>query len=173
MTTAAIDTGRRRFLRGLRSGGSPSIRPPWTTDDRIADACTRCGACIQACPENVLRIGDGGFPQFDPAAADAACTFCGQCAQGCPEPVFDRDLMPPWRVRARVVASDCLAHAGIHCEICRDACPERAIAFVRHPGLAPAPVIAADACTGCGACLGPCPVSALALGVADLAGRTA
>jgi ferredoxin len=44
--------------------------PPGHFEDR----CTRCGACVDACPESILRRGSGGFPTVDFTAS--ACTFC-------------------------------------------------------------------------------------------------
>ncbi|MEQ9331579.1 ferredoxin-type protein NapF [Thalassobaculum sp.] len=171
MGSATIDSTRRRFLRGGLRQGPPTVRPPWTDDDRLAAACTRCNACVTACPEGVLRAGDGGFPQLDPSAG--GCSFCGACATACAEPVFDRALTPALPVRVAVAEADCLAHAGIHCEICRDACPESAIGFVRTTGRIAVPAVVAEACTGCGACIGPCPASALSLTAVRAGGRTA
>ncbi len=68
---------------------------------------------------------------------------------------------------ARVVAiSDaCLARIGVFCMSCRDACPEQAILFPPRLGGAFLPEVATAACTGCGACLPPCPARALSLAV--------
>lgn len=50
------------------------------TNDRgalIVDAgkCIECGACIEACPEGVMRQWEGGTP--------FKCDFCGQCIEVC------------------------------------------------------------------------------------------
>jgi pyruvate formate lyase activating enzyme len=40
--------------------------------------CIRCGACLEACPEDAIRQ-KGGWPVID----DARCTLCGLCADAC------------------------------------------------------------------------------------------
>jgi len=157
-----VDHGRRALLRG-RAGAAAPIRPPWTDEARLTDACTRCGACLSACPEGILKAGAGGLPAVDFHAGSGECTFCRACVDACPEPVFEPERDPPWRVRAAVVESRCLPHAGVHCEACRDACPEGAIRFAPRLGGPPTPSVLTDRCTGCGACAGVCPEGAVAL----------
>jgi len=45
-----------------------------------ADACIGCGACVSACPTNVLDMPS------DKAVVvkAAACTECGACVDACP-----------------------------------------------------------------------------------------
>lgn len=173
MRAAAIDRSKRRLLLGAGRRAVPVVRPPWTDDDSVTAACTRCGDCIRACPERVLTVGDGGFPQLDPRTGSGECTFCGRCADSCAAAVFDRSRIPALPVLATVAAADCLAHAGIHCAICRDGCPEAAIGFPLAPGRVAVPVVAAAACTGCGACIGLCPAKALSLAERPPAGAPA
>lgn len=43
------------------------------------DRCTACGACVEACPEEALRLADGRVVR------DAGrCLVCGACADACP-----------------------------------------------------------------------------------------
>ena len=68
------------------------------------------------------------------------------------------------RTRAGLAISDaCLARAGVVCQTCGDACPERAIRFALRRGGPPLPGVDEDRCTGCGACVPVCPVSAISL----------
>ncbi|MBK9081266.1 MAG: 4Fe-4S dicluster domain-containing protein [Rhizobiales bacterium] len=63
---------------------------------------------------------------------------------------------------ARIGAA-CVEPKGVTCRRCGDECEPRAISF-RLVGRGKAePRVAAEACTGCGACLGVCPVAAIAL----------
>lgn len=166
-----VDHGRRGLFRGALRGRRPPVRPPWTDDARLDAVCSRCGGCAPACPEGVIRIGDGGFPEIDPAAG--LCTFCGACASACTTGAFDTARSPAWQVQARVETASCLAFAGIHCEACRDACPERAIRIERRIGYPPVPRIDAAVCTGCGGCVGGCPGAAIALIDTARTGRSA
>jgi ferredoxin-type protein NapF len=64
--------------------------------------------------------------------------------------------------RLTVAAADsCLAHAGVICQTCGDACPERAIRFPLRRGGPPFPIVEEDRCTGCGVCAAVCPVAAI------------
>lgn len=164
------DRGRRNLLRGRSRKAAPAVRPPWTDEARIADACLRCGDCIAACPEKILTKGEGGFPEVRITVPGALCTFCGACAEACAVEVFDLSRAPAWQVRAQIAEDACLVQLGVHCESCRDSCPEGAIVFRPRIGGPPVPHIAGDDCTGCGACLGTCPVRAIAL---TQAGETA
>ena len=69
---------------------------------------------------------------------------------------------PPAR-DAISISEVCLARAGIVCQTCGDACPERAIRFPLRRGGPPLPVVEEDACTRCGACAPVCPVAAIDL----------
>jgi len=166
MTAAAknqIDRTRRGLLTGKGKVDAAPIRPPWTNEFRVAETCTRCEACVHACPEGVLTHGQGGFPVFDPALGGGLCTFCGVCAAVCPEDVFDLTRAQPWTLMATVQPASCLAHAGIHCSSCNDACGENAISMPARIGGPPKPEILPDKCTGCGACVGTCPGAAITL----------
>lgn len=40
--------------------------------------CTRCGACVRACPEGAIRL------RFEAITVDPArCRDCGRCAERC------------------------------------------------------------------------------------------
>ncbi|MGJ3258922.1 MAG: ferredoxin-type protein NapF [Rhodospirillales bacterium] len=158
-----VDRTRRGLLTGEGAGLPDPIRPPWTDESRIADACTRCDMCIEACPERVLIHGQGGFPAFDPNAGTGACTFCGVCATTCPEDVFDTAKSRPWDLTIQIASDDCLAIAGVHCATCSDVCDDNAIRMPPRIGGPPHPEINADRCTGCGACVGACPADAVSL----------
>lgn len=167
MATFAHDAQRRALLRG--AGVTTRVqRPPWAlAEARFIDACTRCGDCVGACPEQILRIGDGGYPRVDRHAGE--CTFCGDCVRACTAQALDARLDPPWDWRA-VIHETCLRNTGVVCESCRDICAHTAIRF----GLAAhnaAPHIDHDRCTGCNACIAVCPGSAI--GLRDTSDRSA
>jgi ferredoxin-type protein NapF len=148
---------RRQFFRSL--GGHGAVRrPPWSGEDFTAQ-CVRCDACLDACPEQVLYRGGGGYPEirFD----EQGCTLCGACVEVCEAPVFDTARPAfPWHAE---VQAHCLALADIHCQSCQDACEWRAIRFLPQLGRPPQPRVDGEACTGCGACQAPCPQGAIVM----------
>lgn len=148
---------RRRFLRSL-GGRAPAKRPPWTGPE-LSEHCTRCDACIDACPERVLFRGDGGYPEIH--FANDGCSLCAECVDACPEPVFDQQRVAfPWFAQSN---THCLTLAKIHCQACQDACEWQAIRFPAAIGRPPQPQFDREACTGCGACLAVCPNQAIDL----------
>ncbi|WP_372018172.1 ferredoxin-type protein NapF [Pseudoxanthomonas sp. 10H] len=157
MATATLN--RRALLFGRDAVDPPALRPPWALDGpQFAARCTRCDACVEACPGQVLVRDRDGRPRFDPAQGE--CTFCGDCTRACGSGALDGALSPPWELRAQVAAG-CLSAQGIVCASCREACPEHAIRVA--PGARGPAAIDPGRCTGCGACVGICPTGAIVL----------
>jgi NAD-dependent dihydropyrimidine dehydrogenase PreA subunit len=48
----------------------------------VADRCTGCGACVQACPSNVLALPHSGGPAV--IARQEDCQTCYLCELHCP-----------------------------------------------------------------------------------------
>ena len=86
--------------------------------------------------------------------------FLTGTSQSTVSPRSEPNIVP---ARIAAISDACLARAGVFCMSCRDACPEQAIVFSPRLGGAFLPEVAAAQCTGCGACLSPCPVGALSL----------
>lgn len=152
----SVDRSRRALLRGA----SPAVvvRPPGAVDEaRFAERCTRCNACIAACSENLLVRAEAGFPERDWQRGE--CTFCNECIASCETGALLPLLQQPWPWRA-AIGDGCLALHGVTCQSCRDVCPHSAIRF--SPGN-PRPVLDPARCSGCGACVGVCPVAAITM----------
>ncbi|EGM70641.1 ferredoxin-type protein NapF [Shewanella sp. HN-41] len=153
--TQSINHSRRSLFNRRKN---TAIRPPWVREDiEFTDVCTRCSACITACETHIIHKGDGGFPEL--SFRDNECTFCTLCAKACPEALFDL-TQTPWHYKAHV-QDNCLTYQGIWCQSCKDACEPRAITFTLSIGKAPTPKIDINLCTGCGACVAPCPSQAI------------
>ena len=157
-----VDASRRGFFRG-RPRPKAEIRPPWAVaDTAFTDACTRCGDCLGVCPQHIIVTGDGGFPTID--FRHGECTFCGACVSACkPGALCRADDSLPWSLKASI-GETCLPNKGVECRVCGDFCDARAIRFPPRLGGSPLPEIATDLCTGCGACVAPCPVAAIKVG---------
>ncbi|MCG9731002.1 ferredoxin-type protein NapF [Shewanella sp. Isolate13] len=153
---SSINQSRRRLFSRKKND---AVRPPWVKQAiEFTDECTRCDKCISACETQIIIKGDGGFPEVDFKIDE--CTFCQECANVCPEAIFENTDTAPWQVKANI-QDNCMAYQGIWCQSCKDACDPRAISFSLAIGKAPLPKIDIEACTGCGACVAPCPSTAI------------
>ena len=65
-----------------------------------------------------------------------------------------------WPVKAGIGAA-CIALKRVVCRSCGDACEAHAIRFRLRAGGVAVPELDLEACTGCGACHGACPVGAI------------
>lgn len=157
-----VDLSRRSFFRG-RPRPRTELRPPWALQENaFIDHCTRCNDCVKACPTQIIVIGDGGYPTVDFSLGE--CTFCGDCVSCCQPKALVR-LEPEqaaWTYKA-TIGEDCLPRQGVECRVCGDFCDARAIRFPPRLGGSPLPEIDAETCTGCGACVAPCPVTAIGI----------
>lgn len=158
-----VDLSRRAFFRA-RTRPKAEIRPPWALpEETFITTCTRCNDCIKSCPQHILIIGDGGYPTVD--FAHGECTFCGDCITACQPKALTRIEAEQlgWNYKASIDEA-CLPRQGVECRVCGDFCDSRAIGFPPRLGGSPLPEINLETCTGCGACVAPCPVAAIRVG---------
>jgi ferredoxin-type protein NapF len=155
---------RSQFLRGDLSGRRGPLRPPWALPEaQFVETCTACGECVRACPQRILE-SVRGLPVVSFARGE--CTFCGACIEVCKPRALSPEARaagaPPWNLRASI-AENCVAHRNVVCRTCLEVCTARAIAFEARLGGAALPQVINEACTGCGACVAPCPAHAISI----------
>ncbi len=156
---------RAQFLRGDIGGKHRPLRPPWALDEyAFTETCSRCGECIKQCEQQILIEARGKFPVVEFKRGE--CTFCEACVNAC-EPGALRiesaeQRESPWGLEVQV-NQDCVTHKGVVCQICGDQCLERVFRFRPRVGGAVQMEMSLEKCNGCGACIAPCPVSALSM----------
>ena len=135
--------------------------PPWAVDVNLFNKlCDGCGECVSSCEKNIISLKKDGYPGVD--FSKGACSFCGVCAQKCPQGALRYDpASPPWNIIASITGN-CLMHNMVLCSTCIEECDKGAIARPMAIHKNGAPEILAEKCDGCGACLGSCPVGAIA-----------
>lgn len=148
-------------------------RPPGAVPEAAFLAgCTRCDACIKACPQGVITRASGRFrgaegtPVLD--LSIAACVMCEDtpCITACEPGVLKKDR-PLKMGTAWVQPMACLAHTGSFCTVCSERCPVPGAIENRNGK----PVIHEAACTGCGVCANVCPAPSKAILVMPLQDR--
>lgn len=149
---------RRGFLTGQRRTSTPNgFTLPWW---RHQPGCDGCARCVDACDTQIIVLLSGSEPQID--FSQGECTFCGACADACPQPLFTLRDAQPWPLRIKI-DKRCIAFQGVNCRSCQESCEQQAITFhFNRLGVAQ-PEVHPENCTGCGACIAPCPVSATGL----------
>ncbi|MCC6621876.1 MAG: 4Fe-4S binding protein [Deltaproteobacteria bacterium] len=155
------------------AGAAPSIvrrrvvRPPGAIDEAaFLAACTRCGRCVEACPEAAIVKGPDDTPRLEPERVP--CVVCADvpCAAACPEESGALVHIAREQLRIGVVgvsARLCINHHEADaCEACLEWCkgPQ-----ALRPGARGIPVVDEALCVGCGLCVGHCKAYPRALGI--------
>lgn len=153
---------RMQFLRGDFKGREIPLRPPWAIAETLFDEiCNRCGECLSHCPENIIRSGRGNYPVVDFSTGE--CTFCEACVDQCESRALLKTADKPWQISAAIDTNKCIAYQGVECRSCYDPCENRAITMSPRPGGISIPRVETASCSGCGACVSVCPVSAISM----------
>lgn len=147
---------RRMFLRGGRPEKASAIPPPFS-HSQFSILCDGCNACVDACPLGLLATGADTRPYAD--FASSFCDFCGKCQRVCTRGALV-ETSPPWSIKA-VITDQCLSAQAVSCRVCGDFCQSHALRFQPALGGKSFPVVNPSLCSGCGACVGPCPTTAI------------
>lgn len=145
------------------------VTPPGTSSrEDFLRRCTACGACVSACPTEVITPSTKQFGvrhALTPVMAfdKAYCSFdCVRCSEVCPTKAL-RPLTPGEKHltaigRARICADNCRLYVnGTHCGICAKVCPKRAISIITDSQGRRFPQLEPELCIGCGRCSYACP----------------
>ena len=185
------EPGSARFERTF-----PVLRPPGAVaEEEFLAGCTRCEACIEACPHHSIIHAPIRFrlaaetPMIDPI--QQPCWMCADfpCIASC-EPGVLQQALPKRMATARIETFSCLAWQGNFCTVCSEQCPvPGAIAFEEDQPIAndassqaptwsnaatkKKPRIVDDVCTGCGVCQYVCPAPENAILLMPLSERPA
>ena len=161
MSQTDFNPSRRQWLRGDTGARRLPVRPPWSLDETsfIRD-CSRCGDCIQDCPEAILIKGSGGFPEVDFQLGE--CSFCGDCVASCSAPVFNPISTAPWSHNASI-SDQCITQQQVVCRSCIEHCEPEAITLSLQLGGVGIPKLNTELCNGCGACVAVCPTQAISI----------
>lgn len=160
------------LVTSYESNGTPVLPPGASNAVSFHAACTRCYACVQACPSKVITvkmpantdISSWFAPQVSPDKS-ACWEDCNRCSQVCAPGAIKHLPMELKRNTqigvAKINRSKCIAWAkGDACMVCDEYCPYHAIAIDTSPEGVSRPVVKKDECRGCGFCQMACPVSA-------------
>ena len=156
----SISNSKRNFLRGRFSAPHP-MRPPWAINEQqFIDTCTRCAECSNHCPNNIIRIASGGFPELN--MSQAGCNFCEICVEVCAPNALSHQVAEPLNIYASV-SDACFSERGIVCRSCGEVCESRAIKFQQVVGGVAHVLLDTTSCNGCGECVSLCPASAITM----------
>ena len=156
----ALSTSKRNLLFA-RNSQEKAFRPPWSISEKdFIETCTRCGECFKECPSNVIKIGDGGFPELD--FSHAGCDFCQVCVQVCqPGALKIRDC--PALNSVAHIDENCFSERGVICRSCGEICNVGAIRFKPAVGGITHVLLNTELCNGCGECVHLCPAQSITM----------
>lgn len=155
-----ITQSKRNFLFARAPRRRP-MRPPWAVaEERFIELCDRCGDCVRECPNECLRVADGGFPELFFQAS--GCEFCELCVAVCKVGALDRQVYPPLQLAVKVDDS-CFSARGVICRACGDVCAQHAIRFRQQVGGIALVQLETARCNGCGECVSVCPADSLSI----------
>lgn len=145
------------------------VPPGAISSDHLADHCTGCQLCVNACPNDVLRPSGNILTFMQPQSSyergycRPECTACSDvCPAGAILPVTREQKTAIQIGHAVWIKNNCLAVTdGVACGNCERHCPSGAIQMVpldENDFSSPmVPAVNEARCIGCGACENLCP----------------
>ena len=150
------------------------LRPPYAKPElEFLLSCTRCDACMAACPHEVIftlpalyGVEAAGTPALDLSAR--GCRLCADwpCVAACEPNALELDESAPRLATLTIDTQVCLPYSGPECGACAHACPVPG-ALQWADGIRPS--INPDLCPGCALCREACITEPKAITVAAMA----
>ena len=144
----------------LRFVGKPGgkLRPPGAAAGNKFDGlCARCGACIRACPQKIIRQDRFLLPFVDFVRGGYCKKGCEVCSQVCAYGAIGK------KAAIGKITNDqdsCRYSQSGGCGVCVGACPYKALKFGDDHI-----EIDLKLCTGCGYCVAECPYGSIEIPV--------
>jgi len=136
------------------------VRPPGAiAESDFLSLCLRCGRCIDACPEHVLRratLTEGGLAGLNTPVLTQGCTLCLDCTKECPVEA----LLPIAESEARMGRIVVDSELCVGCWLCVRECPHEALVRNNETRVVEVDL---NKCVGCGICIPVCPAEENAL----------
>lgn len=167
---------RMFLLRKDRYEHAPVLPPGAKDMETFAATCTRCYACVDACPYGLIRVGldpdRAAWQLFQPelryidSEEDVECGYCPEwcntCTQVCPAGALTPLSLEQKTHRqigvAKVIQKACLAWEDEEdCSVCQEVCPYQAVKLEIEKDGRACPTVDEEVCRGCGACYSSCP----------------
>ena len=150
------------------------LRPPYAAPElEFLLACTRCDACVSACPHDVIftlsarhGVAVAGTPALDLSLR--GCRLCEDwpCVAACEPNALELNEEAPRLAALEIDIDVCLPYSGPECGACAHSCPVPG-ALEWPDGIRPR--INQDICTGCALCREACITDPKAITVAAVA----
>lgn len=177
--TAAVQAQRKKVDGGLAVIEQKKIPhrhtrivPPGAVSiEHLAQHCTGCQLCVDACPNNVLRPSSGLLTMMQPESSyergycRPECTRCSQvCPSGAIRPIDKAAKTAVHIGHAVWIKANCVAVTDkVSCGNCARHCPAGAIQMVpldeNDLDSPMVPAVNEARCIGCGACENLCPAT--------------
>ena len=169
VTEVAVDAIEQRILPHT----PPRRRPPGAVaENRFLSLCTRCDACVEACPHDAVHryVESAGELARTPVMKPdrRACHMCEgfPCAAACEAGALVVPEERVWKLgRVKVSRDRCFTFMGPECGACRGFCPTERQALTFH---GTRPYVDTELCVGCGLCMEACPTRPAALDLLPL-----
>lgn len=148
------------------------IRPPYAIDElEFLLACTRCGACVAACPHQVIFSlpARRGAKVVNTPAMDLlhkGCHLCTDwpCVESCEPSALQLSAELPKLAIAFINPASCLPYSGPECGACANSCQVTGALCWNGSR----PYIEPSICIGCALCREACVVEPNAIEIKSL-----